>query len=100
MQEDMTPETLTAAVIDTYKDRGALIDYLERETSADGVKNVMALIHKYARPYGDGQTAHLSVAHVYPTFNLGFAAIERGGSADRQAIRDAGYLPLRTTSKV
>ena len=51
MQEDMTPETLTAAVIDTYKDRGALIDNMERETSADGVKNVMALIHKYARPY-------------------------------------------------
>ena len=45
------PETLTAAVIDTYKDRGALIDNMERETSADGVKNVMALIHKYARPY-------------------------------------------------
>lgn len=51
MQEDMTPETLTAAVIETYKNRGALIDNMERESSADGVKNVMALIHKYARSY-------------------------------------------------
>ena len=48
MQEDMTPETLTTAVIETYKDRGALIDAMERESSADGVKNVMTLSHQDA----------------------------------------------------
>ena len=49
MQEDMTPDTLSAAIVDTYKDRGALIDAMEREASSDGVSNVMALIHRYAR---------------------------------------------------
>ena len=49
MQEDMTPETLVNMVIETYKDRGTLIDAMERETSADGVKNVMELIHQYAK---------------------------------------------------
>ena len=49
MQEDMTPDTLTSAVIDTYKDRGQLIDDMEREPSADGVANIMQLIHQYAK---------------------------------------------------
>ena len=49
MQEDMTPDTLTSAVIDTYKNRGQLIDAMEREPSADGVANVMQLIHQYAK---------------------------------------------------
>jgi UDP-N-acetylglucosamine--N-acetylmuramyl-(pentapeptide) pyrophosphoryl-undecaprenol N-acetylglucosamine transferase len=48
MQEDMTPETLSAAVVQVYKNRGTLIDAMEREPSADGVRNVMALIHQYA----------------------------------------------------
>ncbi len=49
MQEDMTADTLLTAVIDTYKDRGRLIDAMERESSSDGVANVMHLIHQYAR---------------------------------------------------
>ena len=49
MQEDMTPDTLTGAVVDTYKDRGQLIDAMEREPSADGVTNVIQLIHQYAK---------------------------------------------------
>ena len=49
MQEDMTPDTLLTAVVDTYKDRGRLIDAMERESSSDGVANVMHLIHQYAR---------------------------------------------------
>ena len=49
MQEDMTPETLVDMVVDTYRDRGALIDAMERESSADGVTNVMQLIHQYAK---------------------------------------------------
>ncbi len=49
MQEDMTPDTLVDAVVETYKDRGRLIDAMERESSADGVANVMQLIHQYAK---------------------------------------------------
>ena len=49
MQEDMTPDTLLTAVVDTYKDRGRLIDAMERESSSNGVANVMHLIHQYAR---------------------------------------------------
>ena len=49
MQEDMTADTLLTAVVDTYKDRGRLIDAMERESSSDGVANVMHLIHQYAR---------------------------------------------------
>ncbi len=50
MQEDMTPETLIDSVVNNvYRKRGELIDAMERESSADGVANVMALIHQYAR---------------------------------------------------
>ena len=49
MQEDMTPETLAGSIIDTYKNRGPLIDAMERESSSDGVANVMQLIHQYAK---------------------------------------------------
>ena len=48
MQEDMTPETLLNMVVETYRDRGSLIDAMEGESSADGVSNVMQLIHQYA----------------------------------------------------
>ncbi|NLG24492.1 MAG: undecaprenyldiphospho-muramoylpentapeptide beta-N-acetylglucosaminyltransferase [Clostridiales bacterium] len=48
MQEDMTPESLTSAIVALYKNRGALIDAMEREPSSDGVRNVLALIHQYA----------------------------------------------------
>lgn len=49
MQENMTPETLVDTVIDVYRKRGELIDAMEREPSADGVANVMALIRQYAK---------------------------------------------------
>jgi len=49
MQEDMTPDTLLDAVVATYRERGQLIDAMERERSADGVANVIHLIHQYAR---------------------------------------------------
>jgi UDP-N-acetylglucosamine--N-acetylmuramyl-(pentapeptide) pyrophosphoryl-undecaprenol N-acetylglucosamine transferase len=48
-QEDMTVETLADSVVAMYKNRGALIDAMEREPSADGVTNVMELIKQYAR---------------------------------------------------
>ena len=49
MQEDMTPDTLFSSVVETYKNRGELIDAMEREQSANGINNVMQLIHQYAR---------------------------------------------------
>jgi UDP-N-acetylglucosamine--N-acetylmuramyl-(pentapeptide) pyrophosphoryl-undecaprenol N-acetylglucosamine transferase len=48
-QAQMTVETLADSVVDMYKNRGALIDAMEREPSADGVGNVMELIRQYAR---------------------------------------------------
>lgn len=50
MQEDMTPDVLAKRVVDVYKGRGQLIDAMEREPSADGLKNVLGFIRKYARP--------------------------------------------------
>ena len=49
LQENLTPETFVEAVVEVYKMRGALIDAMEREPSADGVVNVMTLIHTHAR---------------------------------------------------
>lgn len=51
--------------------------------------DVTAFCEKYAADYGDGQNAELYVADVYSTFKLLFDAIERAGSTDRNAIRDA-----------
>ena len=47
-QEDMTPETLRARVVEVYKNRGTLIDAMEKEPSANGLKNVLRLIREYA----------------------------------------------------
>ncbi len=47
-QEDMTPETLRSRVVEVYKNRGALIDAMEKEPSANGLKNVLRLIREYA----------------------------------------------------
>ncbi len=44
----MTPETLRARVVDVYKNRGGLIDALEKEPSANGLKNVLKYIREYA----------------------------------------------------
>ena len=51
MQEDMTADTLSERIVEVYRDRGTLIDAMEREPSADGTMNVMRLIHQYAKPY-------------------------------------------------
>lgn len=48
-QEEMTPEALAKKVISVYKNRGKLIDAMEREPASNGVANVMALIHQYAK---------------------------------------------------
>ena len=48
-QADMTPETLPAAVISVYRDRGALYEAMSAEISANGVDNVLAQIYKYAK---------------------------------------------------
>jgi UDP-N-acetylglucosamine--N-acetylmuramyl-(pentapeptide) pyrophosphoryl-undecaprenol N-acetylglucosamine transferase len=48
-QEDMTPDTLRAQVVDVYKDRGSLIDAMEKEPSANGLKNVLKSIREYAK---------------------------------------------------
>lgn len=47
-QEDMTPETLRARAVEVYKDRGSLIDAMEKEPSANGLKNVLKHIREYA----------------------------------------------------
>jgi len=44
----MTPETLRARVVEVYKNRGALIDAMEKEPSANGLKNVLSIIREYA----------------------------------------------------
>ena len=49
MQENMTPDTLRGEVIALYKNRGSLIDAMEKEPSSDGLKNVLTAIETYAR---------------------------------------------------
>jgi UDP-N-acetylglucosamine--N-acetylmuramyl-(pentapeptide) pyrophosphoryl-undecaprenol N-acetylglucosamine transferase len=48
-QEDMTPESLRQRVVEVYKDRGSLIDAMEKEPSANGLKNVMKSIREFAK---------------------------------------------------
>jgi hypothetical protein len=48
-QEDMTPDTLRAQVVDFYKDRGSLIDAMEKRASANGLKNVLKSIRRITR---------------------------------------------------
>lgn len=50
---------------------------------------VTAFCEKYADEYGEGQNAELYVADVYSSVKLLADAIERAGSADREAIKDA-----------
>ena len=52
-------------------------------------ETVKAFCEKYTNEYGDGQKAELYVADVYSSFKLMFDAIERAGSTDRDAIKDA-----------
>ena len=48
-QENMTVESLVKSVVEVYRDRGSLIDAMEREPSADGLRNVLAQIEKYKK---------------------------------------------------
>lgn len=52
MQEDMTPQSLTEKILEVYKNRGSLIDAMEKEKAADGVKNVLSYIDQYALKRG------------------------------------------------
>ena len=45
-QEHMNEESLVKALFELYHDRGSILDAMEKESSADGVSNVMALIHE------------------------------------------------------
>lgn len=48
-QEKMTPETLTAAVLDTWKDREALTEALRSAPPADGTARVLEMIEEIQR---------------------------------------------------
>ena len=48
-QADMTPETLPSAIVEVYRDRGALYEAMSAETTTDGVDNVLHQIYKYAK---------------------------------------------------
>ena len=48
-QSDMTPETLPAAVVEVYRDRGILYEAMSAETTTDGIDNVLRQIYKYAK---------------------------------------------------
>jgi len=48
-QKDMTVETLVQEVIALYHDRGSIYDAMDKETTADGVENVLKQIYKYAK---------------------------------------------------
>lgn len=47
MQEEMTPEALASRVVELYKNRGGLIENMEKEPSANGLRNVMEIIREY-----------------------------------------------------
>ena len=49
MQEDMTTDTLVKRILQLYKERGELIENMEKEKSQDGVKNVMSYILQYSK---------------------------------------------------
>lgn len=49
LQEEMTPDTLAAAAVDLYHDRGRLYEAMDREPTANGVENVLKQIYKYAK---------------------------------------------------
>ena len=48
-QKDMTVDSLVKAVIDLYRDRGSVYDAMAKETTANGVDNVLNIIYKYAK---------------------------------------------------
>ena len=48
-QAEMTEETLVKRVVELYRDRGAIFDVMAKETTANGVDNVLEQIYKYAK---------------------------------------------------
>ena len=48
-QKDMDVESLVKAVVDIYRERGAIYDAMAKETTANGVENVLEQIYKYAK---------------------------------------------------
>lgn len=48
-QAEMTEETLVKRVVELYRDRGAIFDAMAKETTANGVDNVLEQIYKYAK---------------------------------------------------
>lgn len=48
-QAEMTEETLVKRVVELYHDRGAIFDAMAKETTANGVDNVLEQIYKYAK---------------------------------------------------
>ena len=50
MQEDMTPETLTDAIVKLYHERGTLYEAMDNEPTANGIDAVLEQIYKYAKP--------------------------------------------------
>ncbi|MDO4546738.1 MAG: undecaprenyldiphospho-muramoylpentapeptide beta-N-acetylglucosaminyltransferase [Clostridia bacterium] len=49
MQEDMTGDVLAKLIVDVYKNRGSLIEAMEKEPSGDGLAEVLKYIHQYAK---------------------------------------------------
>jgi len=48
-QEDMTADTLMERVVETYRDRGTLIENMEKESGVDGLENALSAIEQYAK---------------------------------------------------
>ena len=48
-QKDMTVESLVKAVVSLYRDRGEIYDAMAKESTANGVDNVLEIIYKYAK---------------------------------------------------
>lgn len=48
-QSDMTAETLTASIIDLYRNRGSFLDAMEKEKGQNGIDAVLEQIYKYAK---------------------------------------------------
>ena len=49
MQEDMTPQTLTDAIVKLYHERGTLYEAMDAEPTANGIDAVLEQIYKYAK---------------------------------------------------
>jgi UDP-N-acetylglucosamine--N-acetylmuramyl-(pentapeptide) pyrophosphoryl-undecaprenol N-acetylglucosamine transferase len=48
-QKDMNVDSLVKAGVDLYRERGGIYDAMAKETTANGVENVLKQIYKYAK---------------------------------------------------